>query len=199
MSTSPPIARARATPVVSGLLELLAPNCHRIQVAGSYRRQTPVIHDIELVCIPRTVEWFNPEPSLFDVAENVNGVWAAFNTLKYQGRAVPIGRGTPDLLWHTKGGMDLGEPTSRMFKVLLVVPSITVDVFMTTPERWGCIMTIRTGPADFSRNLVTAAKKLGMRFSDGRLWRGDEILETPEERNVFTEMRTPWIEPQERK
>ena len=35
------------------IVEILAPHCDRIEIAGSIRRQKPTIGDIEVVCIPK--------------------------------------------------------------------------------------------------------------------------------------------------
>jgi DNA polymerase/3'-5' exonuclease PolX len=80
---------------------------------------------------------------------------------------------------------------------------ITLDLFLTTPEKWGCIFTIRTGSAEFSHRLVTARKFGGLcpsnlKFKDGRIWDGDTTLETPEEADVFKALHMYWIEPEKR-
>lgn len=42
-------AQAKAEAVVAAL----APFCQRLEIAGSIRRRRPVVHDIDIVCLPR--------------------------------------------------------------------------------------------------------------------------------------------------
>jgi len=75
---------------------------------------------------------------------------------------------------------------------------VPVDLFICTPENWGYIFMLRTGCAEFSRAVVTYAPKMGMRFEDGRLWRGKMPIETREEMDVFRLLGLPYVEPHHR-
>ena len=120
----------------------LAPGCERIEIAGSLRRERPVIGDIEIVCIPRyQVDMFGvvayEQPSYLD---------AILSGLVAEGRLLP------------------GKKNGKKFKQFIIphaVSGITLDLFITTPERWGVIFAIRTGPASFSKRLVTQQVKGG--------------------------------------
>lgn len=72
------------------------------------------------------------------------------------------------------------------------------DLYITTPEKWGCIFLIRTGSKEFSKAIVTLALKKDMKFHLGRLWRGSTLIETPEEADVFEALGLAWIEPVDR-
>lgn len=81
----------------------------------------------------------------------------------------------------------------------------SVDLFITTPECWGCIFFIRTGSAEFSKRVVTSAHSRLLKFYDGRLWdidthTGEPVSPryTPEERDVFRELGMTYIEPEMR-
>ena len=80
-----------------------------------------------------------------------------------------------------------------------------IDVFVTTPECWGCIYLIRTGPAEYSERLMKYAIKKGFRSHKGRLWKLDNHnrlhypVYTPEERDVYRELGLHWQEPKDRK
>jgi len=75
-----------------------------------------------------------------------------------------------------------------------------IDLFTTTPECWGCIYLIRTGSADFSKAIVTRAKRKDLAFLQGRLWGGGDMqaLDTPEEADVFKALGLAYIEPPKR-
>lgn len=78
-----------------------------------------------------------------------------------------------------------------------------VELWVTTPEKWGPIFTIRTGSAAFSHWLVSPRKYFGgcpggMSFKDGSLYSYAIQCETPEEADVFKLLDLAWIEPRER-
>lgn len=63
---------------------------------------------------------------------------------------------------------------------------VKLDLFLTTPEQWGVITTIRTGPAEFSSAIVTAIKKYGLKVDKGQLWNAEgESLPCAEEEDFF--------------
>jgi DNA polymerase/3'-5' exonuclease PolX len=78
------------------------------------------------------------------------------------------------------------------------------DLFITTPECWGVIFTIRTGCAEFSHRLVTPRNAGGLlpscyQVRDGRIWAtGSVPLDTPEEMDVFNALTLKWIAPEDR-
>lgn len=43
----------QALQMASQVKQELSPHCHRIEIAGSIRRKTPEVRDIEIVCIPK--------------------------------------------------------------------------------------------------------------------------------------------------
>jgi DNA polymerase/3'-5' exonuclease PolX len=83
------------------------------------------------------------------------------------------------------------------------VAGLKLDLFCTSWECWGAIFAIRTGPAEFSKRLVTTASRGGLlrdglRVSEGRvLTEAGEPLETPSE-TEFLALCGGWIEPKDR-
>lgn len=51
-------AYARAKLIADELVGLLKPDCSRIEIAGSVRRERPLVKDVELVCIPSNLNSF---------------------------------------------------------------------------------------------------------------------------------------------
>lgn len=169
-------AKSLAAKIVSEL----RPACQRIEIAGSIRREKPTIGDIEIVAIPlQQLDLFdNPAGSLLDLH---------LEQLASNGRIF-------------KG--DRWGPNYKKFHPA-ACPHCAVDLFITTPEQWGVIFTIRTGSADFSHKLVTARLQGGLlpshlRVSGGRIWDGDTALQTPEEADVFRVCELGWMEPKAR-
>lgn len=168
---------AEALGVAQELVRRLQPAVQRIEIAGSLRRQKTEVGDIEIVCIPR-FEW---ETDLFgnQIGPPVNLVDAALSEMA---------------VLRSKNG-----PAFKQFGF----QGLPVDLFLVTSLTWGVQLAIRTGAADFSHWLVTArilggALPDNMRVYEGRLWRGGEARQTPEERDVFAELGLAWIAPQER-
>lgn len=154
-------------------------DCKRIQIAGSIRRGKPTIGDIEIVCIPKHgVDLFgDPTDEMLLKA-----------TLEAR----------PELTFMK------GQDRQRVY--LFTMPDgrqVQLDLFITTPEKWGMILVERTGSADFSRRLVTqkmmgGKMPNGMYTREGRLWRNDKVLDTSTEEKVFEELGLDWVAPENR-
>lgn len=158
----------------------LSPACARIEIAGSVRREKPEIGDIEIVCIPnRQLNLFNePGASLLDIC-------------------------LEELIANER--ITKGDRWGTNYKKFhpAAAPDLSVDLFITTPEQWGVIYTIRTGSAAFSHKLVTPKSQGGLlpshlKVSGGRLWNGGEALHTPEEEDVFQAAGLTWLAPADR-
>ena len=169
-----------ATMLAGKVVDELAPVCERIEIAGSIRRKKPTIGDVEIVCIPKLV-----------TATNLLGE--------------TISRREPDDIAARLivSGFQLLKNGDHFKQAQLLNGSVKFDVFITTPECWGVIFTIRTGSADFSHRLVTPRQQGGLlpsnlRVKDGRIWRGETALATPEESDVFDVLGMTWIEPEMR-
>lgn len=161
------------------LVDLLTPVCERVEIAGSIRRKSAYVNDIEVVAIPK------PEVNLFgEKSYNPDEIYKVL-----QGD-------TPDYSPFEKKGAFYAR-----FKFF----GMYADLFITTPEKWGCIYAIRTGSADFSRRMMTKEWQGGfcpdeLYFKEGRLWSKEQTtpLDTPEEEDVFRFLGIPWVEPERR-
>jgi len=173
-----PLAEARRLAV--HVVELLCLYCERIEVAGSIRREKIDVGDIEIVCIPK--------------------LFTSYNLL---GEALTR-RDQGSLTAHLILGGYQFSKNGDHFKQFSIGPC-KCDLFITTPECWGMIYTIRTGSAEFSHRLVTPRSQGGlmpsyMQAEGGRLKlrTSKKLLDTPEERDVFKVMGIDWIEPRMR-
>ena len=177
-----------ARKVADEFIEIIRPYCEQVQIAGSLRRGKDAVKDIEIVAIPKLVSAMFGEdesgPSQLDHFINErNGVsW----TLEKNGK--------------------------RFKKINPSQYSVKIDLFVVRPPaQWGAILAIRTGPADFSRWLMTAKSKggampPGLKQNDGALWIEDTyngrlvgIYPTPTEKSYFEALGLEWIRPQERR
>lgn len=161
------------------LIERLGPVCERIEVAGSMRRGRPAAKDLELLAVPRMRDDLTGEPTIDCLEEEV-------------GALVRSGR----LAWRRGDG---GGAAPRRAYSLLVGGRVPLDLYAVhPPASWGVLLAIRTGPAEWSRDLVTLARKRGWRVEGGALMRGSYRADTPEERDVFRALRLPYVDPADR-
>ena len=161
------------------LVQQIEPVCERVEIAGSIRRQKPMVGDIEVVAIPK------PSVDLF-------GNKSYNSEIVYQ--AIQSKMENP-LPFEKRG----------QFYACFKFCGMDTDLFLTTPEKWGCIFLIRTGSADFSRRIMTRKWQGGycpdnIFFMDGRMWcaGSTDPLDTLEESDVFHHLGMDWIEPEKR-
>jgi DNA polymerase/3'-5' exonuclease PolX len=182
-------------------LALIDGTTERIAVAGSLRRRLPMCGDVEVVAIPKITEVETTTPDLF--GDHVE--WTQTDCLHE--------RLTELLAAGTIQKRPLGEDgTSTKFgprTKYLLFEDRPIDVFTTDPEIWGWTMVLRTGPAEFSRQIVqgrefkTSDRRRGllpphMSVQGGLRSRlSGELIPTPEESDVFAalgiEYRDPWL------
>lgn len=119
--------------------EKLAPYCDRIEIAGSVRRRKHNgIKDIELVIIPTVSD--DPKPgSLF-----ASGAWR------------PLLHYLDELTSAADGRFKRAAWGDRYRKLIFCGGGgVAFDLFFVQPETWGTQFALRTGPAGFSKLLVT--------------------------------------------
>jgi DNA polymerase/3'-5' exonuclease PolX len=167
-----------AEDLANKLKERLAPDCVRIEVAGSVRRKKPEPHDIELVVIPR----FEERPGNLFEAARVNLVEACLYEMCIAG-----------VLAYDSNVKRNGPKYKRL---LHLQTETIIEIYMAQPENWGLIYALRTGPGDFNKTLVThlsygGALPLDMAMTRGYLWRRGTKLTTPTEEVFFAEIGVP--------
>lgn len=172
-------------------LSWLAPFCEDIVIAGSLRRHEPTIGDIEIVARPKMLP---PALDLFGVTVGAPPpvLYGELELALMDGRLThPEHKG-----W--------GE---RMRKFMY--HGAKVDLFICPEaERFGTILLIRTGSAEFSHAFAAHLQRSGIwRFAGGALERrqvygGAEPTWIPvatlTEADVFRLAGVPFIEPQDR-
>ena len=180
--------------IADSIIAEMRPYCERVEIAGSIRRKKQDgIKDLEIVAIPR---WEIIRVGFFDEdTKPINCLhrnWA----LRH-----------PGVLW-IKPGKKSDEPgeiqSDGKYWRGLINGKCKLDLFLTTPEQWGLIFMIRTGPAAFSRRMVTSKREDGLlqddlRVADGWMMEGESKLQTREEIDVFKLSGIEWIEPELRK
>lgn len=159
------------------ILQHLKPLCERIEIAGSVRRIKPTVGDIELVCVPLIKAYNDLLGKEFFVSQ-LDGVY-----LTGLGRTIKSGPRLKQFML----------PEGIKFELYIVLP----------PAQWGVLYTIRTGPAEFSKWIVTQRSKGGClpsdcRVKDGGVYRHDQLLPMPEEQYFLDFLGLGWVEPVDR-
>lgn len=201
---SAPLAKARK--VAEALVCELCHACERIEIAGSVRREKAMVSDLELIAIPRVEERDAVgQTALFGAPkERVSLLWEALERMRAEGRIRPIkpGRGkTPADFEDDERWPEKRLEGSRYFRLWLPKPRLKLDLFVTTPARWPCVLVIRTGPAEFSAALVKHWTRVsgGGHFSEGELTdRYGRRVDVFEEEDVFRALGLSFIPPQSR-
>ncbi len=173
-----------AKEIAEALRDQFAPYCEKIEIAGSIRREKAEPRDIEIVAIPKMV----PQEI------------GMFTGVDFPDEPAP----TVSALNSVLG--DIGQPIKGgdRYKQFRLPQDVYLDLFLVLPPaQWGVLFTIRTGPGDFSKWLVTPKRHGGalpghLRVHEGALWSGREPVPTPEETDFFNAIGLAWIEPRER-
>lgn len=155
---------------------LLAPACHRIEIAGSIRRRSPTVGDIELLAEPilteRPIDLFGEMTETEDHLDTLAYKFLANGTFRYR---------------TDKNSRTAVGPRYKR----LVYNGIGLDLFACLPPaQWGLLLAIRTGPGEFSHQLVTPRHRGGflpdgLSVRDGQLWHGFESVPVPDEETLF--------------
>jgi len=183
-----------ASGIAKAVCDELAPCCDRIEVVGSVRRRAMSVGDIELLLVPTLS----------------GGMFGC-------GDPEALDRKLQELIDANR--LAPGRCDGDKHKSLrLVRADQQLDLYLVTPDEWGCAMVIRTGPAGFSNHFVKQRRWGGLcpdylTFAELRVWRDrvrepDEkgnlkviepgtALDTPEERDVF-DLVCSWIPPHRR-
>lgn len=197
-TTTRRVPRTEALDAASRFRALFDGTFDRWEFAGSLRRQCPTVGDIEHVLIGLSAAPAWPsEQVLFEGAIEP----PCPQPMVPQRAMQLIENGTLTLARYGESG------TTRCGDryIGLMFEGVKHELFIATPENWGLILAIRTGSADFSRELVTALRPRGFKADGGRLMRrtrgpGEEweTIQAPDEATVFEAAGLPITPPEKR-
>jgi len=164
-------------------LAAVAAFCESALVVGSVRRLRPVVHDVELLIVPRT----QAQAGLFGPTGATESLFElAFSKI------------VEELAAHVQ--------TAGPARKRIVLPSgLPVDIFISDAERVGVETVIVTGPAAFSKMAVTRRQRGGWLPSDcvitngWRVYRGAVWVPMPTEEAFLDFLGLGWIPPEDRK
>lgn len=170
---------AQVAHVAHYLVAAMHSACHRIEIAGSLRRKKERVGDIEIVAIPVLHANLIGEPLETSAVDDLLARWPVTlhkNGPKYKAFSFEWQHG-----W-----------------------TFHVDLFLQPdPATWGYNFLVRTGPADFSHRMVTPKRSGGLKpdgieVREARIYRYGQLLDTPEEQDVFDVWGMTYIPPEKR-
>lgn len=176
--------QANARRVAEAMAAVFAPACSRIEIAGSIRREVPWVKDIELVAMPKPLLDLFGEPLEGTQLDLILG--DLLGEKRIEQRIVSNGQ----------------KRWGRRHKAIFAVrPQMALDLFLVHDEAaWGGCLAIRTGPAEYSKALVTSALRQGRKCRGNILHdiETDEPIATPDERSFIEACGMDWREPRDR-
>lgn len=186
-----------ATVLALGFVGELEPLCDRVCIAGSIRREKPMVGDIEILYIPQTGTRDVPGDMFARETVNLVDAWLNFNMAAGQLAKRP----------NAIGNYSYGPKIKLMIHTPTGIP---IDFFSTTEESWWNYLVCRTGSAETNKRIAERAQ--GMRqtwqpYSSGfmRTIEGaepgaadHETVPMHSEREVFAHVGLPYLEPKDR-
>lgn len=175
-----------ATDLAARIAAELEPVCERVEVAGSVRRKRETVGDIEFVVIPKF------SPSLLPGVPGVSLLEMTLVSMVGRGRLIPA-------------AANEGQRLKRYYIPALREDGLKLEINISDEERWPVELAIKTGPAEFSKKLVTHRRDGGYlptycQIRDGwQVWEDGERRRFGSEREFIEWICGEWIEPEERK
>lgn len=190
MSAKTKYPRAAAVEVARQICDALKPLTERLICAGSLRRRKPEVGDIEIVYIAKLGEVGNgseliPFTTQGNLVNQQLDHWLRFGVIRKR--------------LNSQGVCTWGEQNKL---AVAVASGIPIDFFEGNLENWWTLLVCRTGSAAHNEKICNAAVARGLRwdpYSGFRDRKSGRLLYVPKsERDVFTRVGLPYLEPWQR-
>lgn len=180
---------AEAQRDAEAFLALFDTDCFtRWEFGGSLRRKRPDVSDIEHIILPATGDV--PGSGLFSEPTAVNLLWHRLNELVASGMVTKH-------VYTDKNGKETNRWGDKYRGVDF--RGFNHEIFCADANNWGSVLTIRTGPWQFSKEMVTRLLRRGFKNEDGYLKKASgEMIPCPDENTYFAFAGTAWIKPEDR-
>ena len=173
--------------IAEAIVKILKPYCHRIEIAGSIRRERPFVKDIEVVVIPKIVPTTNTEGLFPEEGDEVNLLDQFI--LSNDDFALRV-----NIAGHTA----YGEKNK-----LVAFKGIPLDIFVATEENWPMIFFVRTGGKDNNRACATRAIEMGYELKmyecGFRHKATGQLVTMRDDRDIYDFLGVPYLAPNQRK
>jgi len=178
--------RADALKVAKELCDALRPFTDNLIVAGSLRRRKQDVGDVEILFIPK-LEWRNIDllyQTQISLADEVLSSLLQKEIIRHR----------PNV----SGSNIWGEKNKLAVHVASGIP---VDLFTATPANWWNYLVCRTGSAEHNTRIAVAAQARGWKwhpYGSGFTDEKDNLVRVTSEKDIFTYLGLPYLEPWQR-
>ena len=159
--------------IAQGVVAKLRPVTEQIKVCGSLRRLRKEVSDIDIVCEPKRTP--------------VKDLFGAISGYQVDPKFIEVVNS-----WEKIKGSPEGKYCQRL------VDGVKVEISIADKTRFGNLVIIRTGDAEFSHNIMKRVLKMGFEQRGGYLYNGDKIIPLYTEEDYFKILNLPYIEPKDR-
>jgi DNA polymerase/3'-5' exonuclease PolX len=176
--------REEALTVLEMMINNIKGHCERIEIAGSIRREKDVVHDAEIVVIPKPSLWHRVDLLLY------MGVIEKAEYVDKNGRVTHR--------WGEKfRSVVLPHDPHKM----------KIEIYTADPHNFGYIYWLRTGPAGRNEQLVTTLKyRSPFLARESYIWleQGEDLtkesikISVPDEATFFRLLNLDYEQPKER-
>ncbi len=163
------VSRAGAIAAAAPIFAAIRPVCSQIVIAGSVRRGSTLVHDIEYVAV-ETREGIIRE-TLF--------------TYCFEHKIVPAA-----FFGNNKNG-------KKQIKCQLQAEDkdLQLELYITQPKQFGWTHYVRTGPLEWNIATMQQLKRTGYTMQDNLIHNGNTIIDCSEESTIFKLLGIPPVEP----
>jgi len=178
--------RALAEQVVADLLPKLMPFCHRMEVAGSYRRGKAEVGDVELVFMPK----------LRPVKMDLFGGTTEVDTMADRLDAL-VREGVLSKRLNVRGAVSWG-PKNKLAQHC--ASGMPVDLFATSEDAWWNYLVCRTGSAENNVRISQAAQDKGWRWEPygAGFMTPEGLVRVESEEALWGILGLPYVPPEQR-
>lgn len=172
MSLDNRIPLARALKFGEQICDVLDVFCDKIEIAGSIRRERPMVGDIDIVCV--TYKQASLEDRLIAHHCHIERSGEQYIVAKWIQTGIQID------IW-------MAHPASA-------------DLFSSTPTNFGSVLLCRTGSKEHNIFLVEHAKSLGLRWHPHKgVFDGNgKLIASETEEDIFHALKLDFVPPQKR-
>jgi len=180
--------REEALPLAKEIKEMLSPHCHKIEIAGSLRREKPLVGDIEILFIPKQGEILKPGEFLPSNGPLTDPILSQL-----------LENGTLTKRPKSNGTLTYGENIKLLLHTKTAIP---IDLFTATLQNWFNLLVVRTGGKETNIKIASQAKRAGIpwKLSGSGFYNPQtgRTISMKSEEEVFKTVGLPYLTPQER-
>jgi DNA polymerase/3'-5' exonuclease PolX len=180
---------ATAQKYAAQIVEWLLPNCERIEIAGSIRRQRPEVNDIDIVCIPKQTVYTD----MFKVETGrQNHLWMFLINYvnNHPSRNVVASVATGERVRIIQGD----QPGCK--QMIIQLPKVQLDLWFADESNFASRLLMRTGSKEHNIWFAQRAQDRGGKWNPYEgLWLNNRRLPAATEADLYTALGVSPVDP----